>query len=352
MAQKSLHHILTALDPELRSTAALNYAKQAFRSAEDPSWLTDLDGECASCNDLLSTEQWRVIASDLAWWVRGRRDDDAIDRSPASPIPTWQAPALGLLVAAQFLRYDFRFDDLDRLLRPIDSTDALLKALHLFSRLGSGQLVHGHEVELVRRASDTDQKVLQCLLHGLCVTVDPAPWALTIIDIADELERKLPNPEAVLYYRRAIGHRLAGHWERADADLRRALSLVPPDNSVHQQFSMELSTVASERLLHAQLQKQERQLRDRLEEVRQDTLEEIEKTLRSGLIANFQILTIFLTLAGFVGSAGATVLRLAEDKITWERAISTLSVLLVFTFLVLAGSQLLTSARFRRRSRR
>ena len=353
MQRNALMDRLESCEPADRVVLLMEHAKQLFRDASGQDWLIEFDKTCGRVTTLLTYEQWRVLASDLAWWVRQRRSDDGPDRSPAANgTPVWQTPAVALLVTAQFLRYDFRFDDLDRYLRTVDSPDALLDALHAFSRLGAGKVVAPDEIEAIRSAPDADSKVLQCLLHAMCMSPNPAAWGPLIVEIGDELERTMHRPDGVLYYRRAIGHRVTGHLDRADADMRKALSFLPPDNSVHQQYHGELSTIASERLLQTQLETQEATFIKRLEEVRNDTLEAIQATLRAGLTANFQILTIFLTLAGFVGTAGATVLRLAEDKITWQRGIATLSLLLIFTFLVFIGSQVLISGKFSRSKRK
>ncbi len=318
----------------------LDQCKVEFRAATSSDWLPDISQVFDLHWDKFPPPVWRTLASDLAWWIRSRRDDDLKIGVAPRIDPLAIEPTSSLFVAyvvGQYLRYDFQFRkllDFLALLPPTIRVDPLLRALDVFARRGMGLRVAPNDVRALMNEPDCDEKSRFCLLHALESDTGSADFKEIVAELTNSIESR-SDTGCILEYRMARAYRHSHQLDLAEHHARRALGFSTPSNLVHLQIEQELLTIQASRDVQRMVDSATEDINRKVSDFQIANKGELDRVARESLVANFQILSVLLTVAGFLGTAGVTIVSLARESISIQRGLSTLALLIVFNALTL-----------------
>jgi hypothetical protein len=268
----------------------------------------------------------RRSASDLAWAARDlgqRMPDDADWRhcaDVANPDATRRTMAY---VHGCRLRLDFRFNQLAdasrRWLAELPD-DAFIQSLAAFAALGQRSDRAEPILSRVSTLPDLDATCRAVCLHGLWFGTHLPDQAERMLALSDEM---IGHGEdgANLYYWRAFALRRLGRFGDAQANVDRAIALLPVGmNAIHQDYVRERELITTTRLVHEQVatltDQLSLQLREQFQQHRQGMRDEVERhtstarrIVSESLLGIVEVLALFVTLAGFLIGSGVLVFQ-------------------------------------------
>lgn len=322
-----------------------------IRTSPGSDWVEQL--ERAVREFALPTAEMQALVGDLAW---AARTEGAVDIMRDVEDPS----VVRVLVAAQILRFDFKFEELAahcRIHAPRYPDNALLNALSAHADLALDDAHAARRLELALANPGLDRASRSVLLHGLWHCNALPDRSRRMHELADDIvlrHEDVPNT----YFWRSAAYRSEGRYDEALAAINTALARHETGaNSVHQDFVRERELIDTMRTLqdmftgHRELVRA--QIRDEIADALAEARAEIatktaaaEDAVARSLSGVIEILGLFLAIIGFVAASGIVVFK-ADDFV---QALLAVLLFLVGTISLFAALRAVT--RFRPRSSR
>ncbi len=336
-AQRTLSRELRARQPDLHAqlvpwlsganrSAALDLSIATLKdtAASYPQWLNEYRSWSEAAH-----QSWQVealAASDVAWAGREAghsallqmESDVVLGADPNDP-----AARSIIYLYALSLRYEFRFQELEQVLRGLSggsaALDPFLTSLLALALLSQG-LVGGEELaEKAVAAAPANSKVLHAVLHGLWFAESMRGQAERMLEICEQLLRLEPAGW-VVHYRRTYALRRLGRYEEALDAVSAAFATIPANYNVqHEGLVRERALVLAERevslITSNSIRRVEEDSLAAVTTLRRDfemriaeQTEIVRRDISDALLKVVEILALFAALLAFLGLSGSSVL--------------------------------------------